>query len=120
VDAEHRRAEVEIERSAPVLEGSVGKHRVVVAARVVDEDVDLGNKCLDICLDGDVGGDERSAYLIGRAPSGLLIDIRDDDVRTFTGKADGDGAADAGAAAGDDRVLADDLQLRLLAVHHPA
>jgi hypothetical protein len=103
-----------------VLERSVGKHRVVVAAGVVDEDVDVGNERLDICLDGDVGGDERSANLLRRAPAGLLVDIRDDDVRTFTGKADGDGAADAGAAASDDRVLAGDLQLGLLAVHHPA
>jgi hypothetical protein len=103
-----------------VLERSVGKHRVVVAAGVVDEDVDVGNKCLDVCLDGDVGGDERSADLLGRPPSRLLVDIRDDDARTFTGKADGDGAADAGAAARDDRVLAGDLQLGLLAAHHPA
>ena len=120
VDAEHRRAQIEIERAAPVLERSVGKHRVVVAAGVVDEDADVGNKCLDIRVDRDVGGDERSARLLGRAPSGLLVDIRDDDVRTCMGKADGDGAPDAGAAYRDDRVLAGDLQLGLLAVHHPA
>jgi hypothetical protein len=103
-----------------VRDRGVGKHRVVVAAGVVDEDVDVGQECRDVCLDGDVGGDERSADLVGRAPSGLLVDIRDDDVRTFTGKAGGDGAADAGAAASDDRVLAGDLQLGLLALHHPA
>ena len=58
---------------------------------------------LDVGAARDVGADRQAARFPSRALRGLVIQVRDHDMRAFVGEAAHDAFAEAGRAAGHDR-----------------
>ena len=111
---------IEIDRHdvLPVLDDGVriGSEGVAaIDAGIVDEDRDLADLACDLgggdAAGGSVGDVEREVLRLaagfadvrGRCRGRLAIDVQHGDLRALAGIAKRDGAADAGACAGDDR-----------------
>jgi hypothetical protein len=60
-----------------MLERSVGKHRLGVAARIVHQHVDVGGDRLGVLVSSHIGRGEGRADLLSDAPSRLLVDVGD-------------------------------------------
>src|SRR5215469_1694792 len=117
--AEELAREVDAQHAIPLRERHLMKARVLLQARVVDEDVDCpellertAEHSLNLLLVGDVRLQRERAHSFGtdlgseRLRLVLTAHVVDDYVRARFPEAQRDRAADAGARSGDERLLA--------------